>query len=231
MNLKISVKSILLVFACVIVMWLNASVFAVVGDRIPSVIKFGIVALWFAIAIMYEKKFLYFYLKICFPLLLMLMLMIFSNIVGIHKYFQNYFIQYLYIAVICALYVYYFQFGSIKENKTLIIVFLIDLLVKTIRTYFLLLTNPIIVRALSTSSDFQNVLLDGAKFKGIGNYGWSYQLAFISLLVFAYFDVHKGLVLKIVKWLIIGLTAIILFSAQITMALLRKHSIYKGYKY
>ncbi|MBR4948317.1 MAG: hypothetical protein IKZ29_07160 [Clostridiales bacterium] len=220
MSFKISVNTIQLVSACIIVLWFNASCFAFIGDHILAIIKFGIVALWFVCAMIQKKTFLISYIKLCFPLLIFVFLIILSSFFGIYQYFYSYFMTYFYIIVICALFVFYFQFGSLKDCKTIIVVFLIDFCIKTIRTYILLLTNPIIVRALSTSSNLKNSLLDGAKYVGIGNYSWCYQLTFISLLVFAYFDTHKGTVSSIIKWLIIGFIAAVLFSAQIAMALL-----------
>ncbi len=220
MRFRISVNTIQLVSACFIIMWFNASCFAFIGDHISAIIKFGIVAIWLVFAIKQEKSFLTSYIKLCFPLFIFLLFMLLSSFIGIYQYFYSYFMTYLYIVVICALYVFYFQYGTLKDCKTIIIVFLIDFLIKTIRTYILLLTNPIIVRALSTSSNLKSVLLEGVKYEGIGNYSWCYQLTFFSLLVFAYFDVHKGVVSSLLKWSLIGIIASILFSAQIAMALL-----------
>lgn len=216
--MRISYRNIQLGCAAFIVLWLNSSLMALYGASIPSALKFGIVLLWFVLAIRCEHKFLKSYTSSTASLFVMLIIMVISQIMGISQYYSSYFMSYMYITIIAGMSHYYYKYGNQKEIKFLLFVFLADFLIKTIRTYQVLLTNPIVVRALSTTTEYQSILLEGKKYQGIGNYDWCYQLAFFVIVLLYYNKKNKKLSGKIVSYGLIASSIFILFTAQITTA-------------
>lgn len=216
--MKIGYRKINVFMAAFIILWLNSGNFDYVTEYIPSFVKYVIVLFWFLGSIRIESHFLTIYIKNTMPIFLVIGLVLLSKLIGRDSYFNQYFMVYIYIAIINALFTFYFYFGKRAELKGVLLVFFIDTLIVTIHTFIEVLNNPILVRALSTGAAFREVLLEGNIPKGIGGYTLCYQVAFL-IICTAYFygEYKKNILIKYVLYL--GGWAL-LFEAQITIALL-----------
>ena len=211
-------KTIGTILACFIVLWLNAGTFTILSDKIPMVAKLSVVLLWLIIAINTDRGFLSRYIYIATPIFITLFFLILSNLLGRTVYFNAYFMLFMYLAIIQALFTYYFFDSDTGSKNIILFVFIVDLCIVTIRTFMLVLQNPIIVRAISTSMQMKTQLLQDAIPSGIGGYGLCYQLAFLTPCVAYIFNekIHRSLL----KWLLYIVIVISLFQFQITMALI-----------
>lgn len=211
-------KSIGTILACFIVLWLNAGNFDFLSDKIPIVAKFGVVLLWLIIAIDTDRGFLSRYIHIATPVFITLFFLIVSNLFGRTAYYDAYFMLFMYLAIIQALFAYYFFDSSADGKRIILFVFIVDLCIVTIHTFVLVLQNPIIVRAMSTSAEMRSQLLQNDIPNGIGGYGLCYQLAFFTPCVAYIFN--EKIRNSLVKWLLYIAIIISLFQFQIAMALI-----------
>lgn len=204
--------------ASFIVLWLNSGNFDYVSDRIPMVAKFGVVALWFLIACTSDRGFLNRYIRISFPIFVALLLLIVSSFLGRTTYYEAYFMRFMYLAIIQALFSYYFYGEPKRDVGFLLLVLLVDVSIVTIHTFIIVLQNPIVARAISTSLEMRTELIQNFIPDGVGGYGLCYQLAFIIPCVgYIFNERHHNTMVKILIYAAIVLS---LFQFQITMALL-----------
>lgn len=218
MRLVVSKRQIALYLASFILLWLNAGNFEYIGGHIPSIIKFGMVLLWIFFAMGNES--LTMYLKQIMPILVLIALVIFSRFVGRTDYYRLYFMGYMYFAVLLAIGMFYFFNGTKEEIKFLLIVFFLDFVIESVHTGYELINNPIVVRAMSTDAATQMKLLDQAIPKGIGNYSWTYQLAFVAPLIIDLLDKTHKTVFRVIKYVVIVAMFLWLIQAQITLAMI-----------
>lgn len=217
-SMKIKLNTIQWTLSCFIILWLNGGNFEYIQRFFPQAVKFGLVALWFIVTICVYKKFLSLYLAKVAPILFMIFIIFLSDLVGNTRYYGLYFMNYLYYAIIFAVFVCGFYFYSRQENKLLLIILITDISIVTIHTMIELIRNPVLVRAMSTGADAKMSLLNGAVPIGVGGYGMCYQLVFCAMLLMILLNknplntVWICLLEVVIFW--------VLFSAQITLALL-----------
>lgn len=219
MSMKISYKKIHLFLSIFIMLWINSGNFDYIVNKIPAVIKVGLTLTWFIISNYLHKDFLVRYIKKSWVMLIFVLAVIISKIVWANEalYFKQFFMSYAYCLILLAMYIYYFYYGTKQYIKIMLLIFFADIAIVIIHTYFELLTNPIVARAISTSVEFQEKLLGGKKLVGIGGYGLCYQIIFLPIIIEYMFYRKKY---NFLKYGIYMFGAIFLFKAQITMALL-----------
>ena len=204
-----------LFFGIYTVLWLNAGNFRYLGDYIPAVVKFGMVFFWIALSFIKHPSFLIDYVKLSLPLIIFTFIML----VSFSRYTEQYQMNFIYCLIMLALFSYYFKYGTRKELKVLIIVFVIDILIVAVHTYVVLLDNPIVARAISTSATArEDLLADTIIPKGVGGYGLCYQLCCLIPMV-SYFFNKKNLNI-IIKFVVYAFILLLLFQAQFTLALI-----------
>lgn len=220
MSMKISYNKIHLFLSIFIILWLNSGNFDYVGNKIPSIVKYGLTLLWFVIANCLHRDFLMRYIKKSCPIFAFLLAVIISKVIWGSEalYFKQFFMSYIYCLILLGLFVYYLYYGTEQDIKIILIFFFVDMLIVITHTYIELLTNPIVSRALSTSVEFQEKLLEGKKLVGVGGYGLCYQIVFLPIFIEYIF--YKSKKYSWLKYIIYVLGALFLFNAQITMALL-----------
>ncbi len=216
--MKIKYNTLQWLLSCFIILWLNAGNFEYIQSFFPQVIKFGLVLLWFFITSSIYRGFLELYLSKAIPILVMIAIVLMSKMVGNERYFNLYWMSYIYYAIIFAVFVCSFYFYNERECKALLLVLILDIIIVAVHTYIELTRNPILVRAMSTGMEAKMALLDGVIPKGVGGYGMCYQLVFLGMLLILLLDgkvQHK-------VWIYASEVLIfcVLFSAQITLALI-----------
>lgn len=216
--MKIKYSTIQRFLSGFIILWLNAGNFEYIQSFFPQVIKFGLVLLWFFITSFIYRGFLVLYLSKAAPILIMTAIIILSKLFGNARYFDLYWMSYLYYAIIFAIFVCSFYFYDKRESKTLLLVLISDIVIVAIHTFIELMRNPILVRAMSTSVDSRTEILNGVLPIGVGGYGMCYQLVFCSMLLVLLLD--EKIQHKIWIYLSEVLIFCVLFSAQITLALI-----------
>lgn len=216
--MKIKYRTIQFFLSCFIILWLNAGNFEYIQGFFPQVIKFGVVLLWFLITSLIYRGFLELYLSKATSLLIMLAIILLSKSFGNVRYFNLYWMSYLYYAIIFAIFVCSFYYYDKQESKILLLVLISDIVIVAIHTLIELMRNPILVRAMSTSVDSRMAILNGVIPIGVGGYGMCYQLVFFSMLLVLLLD--GKIQHKIWIYLSEALIFCVLFSAQITLALI-----------
>lgn len=216
--MKIKYSTIQWFLSCFIILWLNAGNFEYIQGFFPQAIKFGLVLLWFFITSLIYSGFLELYLSKAAPILIMIAIILLSKSFGNVRYFNLYWMSYLYYAIIFAVFVCSFYFYDERESKALLLVLISDIVIVAIHTFIELTRNPILVRAMSTGMDAKMTLLNGVIPTGVGGYGMCYQLVFCSMLLVLLLDgqtQHR-------IWIYLSeiLIFCVLFSAQITLALI-----------
>lgn len=215
--MKIKYSTIQWFLSCFIILWLNAGNFEYIQGFFPQVIKFGLVLLWFFITSLIYRGFLELYLSKAAPILIMIAIILLSKSFGTIRYFNLYWMSYLYYAIIFAVFVCGFYFYDKRESKALLLVLISDIVIVAIHTFIELTRNPILVRAMSTGMDAKMTLLNGVLPKGVGGYGMCYQLVFCSMLLLL---LDEKIQHRIWIYLSEMLIFCMLFSAQITLALI-----------
>lgn len=216
--MKIKYSTIQWFLSCFIILWLNAGNFEYIQGFFPQVIKFGLVLLWFFITSLIYRGFLELYLSKAAPILIMIAIILLSKSFGNVRYFNLYWMSYLYYAIIFAVFVCSFYFYDERESKALLLVLILDIVIVAIHTFIELTRNPILVRAMSTSVDSRMAILNGVIPTGVGGYGMCYQLVFCSMLLVLLLD--EKIQHRIWIYLSEMLIFCVLFSAQITLALI-----------
>ena len=211
-------RTIGVLLAAFIILWLNSGNFDYISDRIPTIAKFGIVGLWLVIACDTDRQFLERYIRISLPIFMVLILLVCSSLIGRSTYSDMYFMRFMYLAVIQALFSFYFYGGYYKEIAFLLLVLFADVGIVAIRTVIIVLQNPIVARAISTSVQMRTELLGDFSTVGVGGYGLCYQLAFITPCIGYVFNEKQQK--SITKILVYAMIVFALFQFQITMALL-----------
>lgn len=216
--MKIKYSTIQWFLSCFIILWLNAGNFEYIQGLFPQIIKFGLVFLWFLITALIYRGFLELYLSKAAPILIMIAVILLSKSFGNVRYFNLYWMSYIYYAIIFAVFVCGFYFYDERESKALLLVLTSDIAIVAIHTFIELTRNPILVRAMSTSVDSRTAILNGVIPTGIGGYGMCYQLVFCAMLLVLLFDekIHHRILIYLLEILIFC----VLFSAQITLALI-----------
>lgn len=212
------IEMIHLLLGANIILWLNSGTYRLIVDAIPTVIKFGLVALWFAISILRSKSFLSRFAVVVYLLALFYLLCILSKLAGIDGYYTHYGMILLYVMIEIGIFCYYYCYGTKKELKFLLAVYFLDMAVILIRTFIMLQDDPDVVRLLSTSAEHKRAVFGNKIPKGIGAYAFCYELVLLQPLL-AYF-LNKKRAPFAVKVLIYGLILMFLFQAQITLALI-----------
>lgn len=216
--MKIKYSTIQWFLSCFIILWLNAGNFEYIQDFFPQVIKFGLVLLWVLITSLIYRGFFQLYLSKAAPILIMIAIILLSKSFGNVRYFNLYWMSYLYYAIIFAVFVCSFYFYNERESKALLLLLILDIATVAIHTFIELTRNPILVRAMSTSVDSRTAILNGVIPTGVGGYGMCYQLVFCSMLLVLLLD--KKIRHRIWIYLSEILIFCVLFSAQITLALI-----------
>ena len=216
--MKIKYSTIQWFLSCFIILWLNAGNFEYIQGLFPQVIKFGLVLLWFIMTAYIYRGFLELYLSKAAPILIMIALIFLSKSLGNVRYFNLYWMSYLYYATIFAVFVCSFYFYGERESKALLLVLVSDIAIVTIHTFVELTRNPILVRAMSAGIGAKMEILGGVIPTGVGGYGMCYQLVFCAMLLALLLDgkVHKKILIYLSEIFIF----LVLFSAQITLALI-----------
>lgn len=216
--MKIKLRNIHLVLSCFIILWLNAGNFEYIQGFFPQVIKFGLVALWFLITASIYRGFLNIFLSKAAPIFFMIGIILLSKTLGNERYFNLYWMNYLYYAIIFAVFVCCFYFYNKRESMTLLLVLIVDIAIVAVHTLVELMRNPILARAISMGVDAAKELLNGAIPVGVGGYGLCYQLVFCGMLLM----MLLGRKLRHRIWIYLSeiLIFFVLFSAQITLALI-----------
>ena len=204
--------------SCFIILWLNVGNFEYIQDFFPQAVKFGLVFLWFVITSFTYSGFLKLYLTKGAPILIMTALILLAKSFGNVRYFDLYWMSYLYYAIIFAVFVCAFYFYNERDSKALLLVLVSDIAVVAVHTFIELARNPILVRAMSTGMDSKLALLNGVIPKGVGGYGMCYQLVFCSMLLMLMLDgkIQRKVCIFLAEIFIFSL----LFSAQITLAMI-----------
>ena len=200
-----------------ILLWLNAGTYQLIGDAIPAVVKFGLVAMWFALSILRSNGFLSQFAVVSYLLALFYLICLMSKLAGIGGYFSQYSMNFLYILIDMAILCYYYCYGTKTEIKILLIIYLLDMAVIAIRTFIMLQEAPDLVRIMSTSGEHKQAVFGESLPKGIGAYGFCYELVLLQPLLSYWFN--KKNVSFVIKVLIYGVIMMFLFQAQITLAL------------
>lgn len=217
-EMKIKYSTIQWFLSCFIILWLNAGNFEYIQGYFTQAIKLGLVLLWFLMTSLIYRGFLERYLSKAAPVLIMTAMIFLSKSFGNVRYFNLYGMNYLYFAIIFAVFVCSFYYYNERKSKALLLVLISDIVIVAIHTFLELMRNPILVRAMSTAMDSKTALLNGVIPTGVGGYGMCYQLVFCSMLLVLLLD---G---KIQNRIWIFFTEIlifcVLFSAQITLALI-----------
>lgn len=216
--MKIKYSTVQWFLSCFIILWLNAGNFEYIQGFFPQAVKFGLVFLWFIITSLIYKGFLELYLSKAAPILIMTAIVSLSKLLGNVRYFNLYWMSYLYYAIIFAVFVCSFYFYGKRESKALLLVLISDIVIVAIHTFIELRRNPILVRAMSTGMNAKMELLEGAIPKGVGGYGMCYQLVFCAMLLVLLLD--EKIQHRIWIYLSEILIFCVLFSAQITLALI-----------
>ena len=216
--MKIKYSSIQWFLSCFIILWLNAGNFEYIQGFFPQAIKFGLVFIWFLLTASIYKGFLKLYLSKVAPILIMIAIIMLSKAFGNERYFNLYWMRYVYYAIIFAVFVCGFYFYKERESKALLIVLISDISIVAVHTFIELSRNPILVRAMSTGMDARLELLDGVIPKGVGGYGMCYQLVFLGMLLV----LLLGRKIRDRIWIYLSeiFIFLVLFSSQITLALI-----------
>ncbi|MBO4983386.1 MAG: hypothetical protein J6D23_04950 [Clostridia bacterium] len=198
-----------------IVLWLNAGNFSYIGDYIPTVVKFGLVAIWLMLSFVQHPDFIVEYVKLSWPLLFFTFIMI----VSMSSFTQQFQMNYIYCLIMLAVTCYYYKYGTPKDIKAIILIFALDVLIVSIHTYVVVLENPIVARAISTGAALREDLLEDVVVpKGVGGYGLCYQLCCLIPIVSYFFNKKK--INIIVKLIAYAFVLLLLFQAQFTLALI-----------
>lgn len=215
-RLVISVKSVHLILGFFIILWLNAGNFTYIVDSIPSFIKLLVAIMWFGLSCYRRKSYLYYFLKTSLLMIVFVGIIFSSMLLERSGYYNLYFQAFLYIIIIFALFSYYFYFGEKKELNLICKVYMADMIIVLFHTFFELINNPILVRAISTSAESQELLLNAEIPNGIGGYSFCYALVFVMII----FTLSDGYLKKhkIYKSILCVSVLIFLFEAQITLA-------------
>ena len=201
-----------------IVLWLNAACYGFVGDRIPSSIKLGLVALWFVISLLRNNHFFSTFAVSGYLMGIFYFMCFLSRRSEALGYFDQYGMNILYILIMIAVFSYYFYYGTQDEIKFLLIIFLVDVAIITVRTSIKLQEMPTLARIISTSSEDKSMMLGGNVPKAIGGYGLCYELVLMQPIIS--YTLNKYKVKFIFKGLLYGFIMLFLFQAQITLAFL-----------
>lgn len=212
----ISIRAIHLLLGIFIILWLNAGNFTYIVDAIPSYAKLLVAISWFILSCYRRNSYLYYFLKTSLLMLFFVGILLLSMLLERREYYNLYFQAFLYIIIIFALFSYYFFFGDKKELEFICKIYVADMIIVFFHTYFELINNPILVRAISTSSESQELLLDIEIPNGIGGYSFCYALIFI-MLVFIFSKEYLKNHMLFKQVLCIGVL-VFLFQAQITLA-------------
>ncbi|MBM6737699.1 hypothetical protein [Faecalicatena fissicatena] len=215
-RLVISIKSAHLILGFFVILWLNAGNFTYIVDSIPSFMKLFVAIIWFGLSCYRRKTYLYYFLKTSLLMIGFVAIIFSSMLLERRAYYNLYFQAFLYIIIIFALFSYYFYFGEKKELNLICKVYMADMIIVLFHTFFELINNPILVRAISTSAESQELLLNAEIPNGIGGYSFCYALVFIMIL----FTLSDGYLKnhKIFKGILCISVLIFLFQAQITLA-------------
>lgn len=214
----LTLENLHLLLGAHIVLWLNAACYGFVGDRIPSSIKMGLVALWVAISLLRSKHYFSTFAVTGYLMGIFYFMCFLSRRSEALGYFDQYGMNILYILIMIAVFSYYFYYGTREEIKFLLIIFLLDVAIITVRTSIKLQEMPTLARIISTSSESKMGELGGNIPKAIGGYGLCYELVLMQPILSYILNKHQTK--WFIKFLIYGFILFFLFQAQITLAFL-----------
>lgn len=217
-DVKVTYGAIQWFLSCFIILWLNGGNFEYIQGLFPQVVKFGLVFLWFWITTLVYQDFFRLYLSRATPILLMIAVIFAAQSMGNGRYFRLYWMNYLYYAILFAVFVCSFYFYSERQNKALLVVFLADVAVVAVHTFIEVMNNPLLVRILSTGGGHKRLAEMGLIPTGLGGYGMCYQLVFVSMLLMLLLD--EKIQHRLLVYLAQVLIFLVLFSAQITLAMI-----------
>ena len=207
-----------LLLAIFVLLWLNVGTYSYISDYIPTYIKIAMYGLWLGLAIIAKKTYANELLKLTLPLLFFMIIVKvsekFTNNINLEAYLTNF----IYVWIIASISIYYIK--EKRENiKTISIILIMDIIYVGINTFINLISNPLISRFLSASSDVKyNLLGDVNTFKAIGSYAYCYSLVMIFLTVLDFtIKYKKNRMLHTIELILI---ALFLIKAQFTIAIL-----------
>ena len=199
-----------------IILWLNAANYSYIGSAIPTIVKLGLVGLWFGITLLGNKRFLPRYIVVGYWFAFFAFLCVIGKMAGTGDYFDQYGMNLVYWFIMLGVFVYYFYAGTKEELRFLLIVYVLDIVIVSINTYITLLAYPELARLLSTSAEHKEEILGTEIPKGVGGYGLCYVLVLLQPLLAYYLNKKKvNLLIKIV---VHSFVMLLLFQAQITLA-------------
>ena len=201
-----------------IILWLNSGCYDFIGDYVPSAVKMGIVGVWFGLSLIRCEKFFSKFVVTGYLLGFFYLMCLFSRREGVEDYFAHYSMNVLCVLITIMVFSYYFYYGTKEEVKILLIVFLLDVSLLTIRTMIKLQEIPALVRIVSTGTDVRKLEWSKALPKAIGGYGLCYELVLMQPMLS--YILNKKKTKTIFKILIYGFILLFLFQAQLTLAFL-----------
>jgi len=211
------VKLLHLIFAIVVVAWMNNGIFTYLIPYHSSVYRYLIYAMWFVLAIFLNKNF--FKIFMCqtkFLILFIIYIIILSFFVKTDLIIQIKSISYL--VIVYSIFIFYINNKNLVYIKYLCYFLIFDWLFLGLNTYAYLQKNPLVARYLSTGTITKKKLLGENNFAGIGSYGYFYSL--VSLIIMLTFNFLYKNNKKIAILLLLIMSFIILIKAAFTIAIL-----------
>ncbi len=203
--------------ALIVIAWMNYGFFTYAMPYVPNYVRYGCYFSWLGLALTANKRFLNTFVVRLWPLFLFYIYLIFIFLF-IDSDLMLYIKSMTYLIMVYSIFLYYFNDKGKKFQKLLCAFLLLDCIAVGINTYFKLQINPMLVRYLSTGMETRERLLGSEVFYGVANYGYSYALVSIILLLgFLFLSYRKGNLL--IFLLIFAFTAL-LFQASYTIAIL-----------
>lgn len=222
----IELPSFDVVLAAIIILWLNAGMFTYVQARIPSIVMYGIVAIWFLIAIRYDELELGRIIKTITQMLPSLILLLIAYTLTRGALTNSYLMFCLYVFIILSIREFYLDNGY--GWNFIYKVWQVDVIAVVINTFYQITRNPLVIRNMSVGSSIQSSGLYGcASFSNILCYmllaiylfsrilnkkvqtGIGTFVAFIALVVL----VFQSQIALLIGFLLIGIIAIVICNA------------------
>ncbi len=214
-------KSIHLILALIVLLWIDAGIFSYITSEISIIIRLSIYLVWLLIAVVSDKKYTTTLLRITLPLLsfiaIMKLSLLFTNNSNINGYINNCF----YIFMVTSIFIYYMNKDK-GSKKIILFTLLIDIIYVGINTLIKLNENDMLARILTTSAENQEKILEGIKYKAIGSFSYCYGLVMILLVMIDYLFAKKdkAIIVNIIDIIIIALFIELLFKAQFMIAII-----------
>jgi len=203
--------------ALIVIAWMNYGFFTYAMPYVPNYIRHGFYFAWLGLALISNKRFLNTFIVQLWPLFLFYFYIIFLFLF-VNSDLVLYTKSMAYLIMVYSIFLYYFNDKHKKFQKFLCAFLILDCIAVGINTYFKLQINPMLVRYLSTGIETRERLLGSDAFYGVANYGYSYALVSIILLLgFLFLNYRKR---KLLIFLLILAFTALLIQASYTIAVL-----------